>query len=110
MPPLNLDPARTADQLFSDIEAYVDGALGRLGAGERQEELAELHPAIDALCERVKHLRANEAQYFIPRLEALRAQLDVLNDAMQEAKARVGEEIEATHLRQKAINAYSEKK
>ena len=105
----NLDPARTADQLFADIEAYVDEALATLDAGE-YNDLPALRPSIDALCERVKHLRADEAQYFVPRLEALRAQLDVLNDAMQEAKERVAEEIESTHKRQRALSAYLEKK
>ncbi len=101
----DLDPSRSAEALFADIEQYVDEALATLDSG-RYVDLRALHPAVDALCERVKHLRADEAQFFVLKMEALRNQLDTLNDAMQEAKASISDEIRANEQRLKAVRAY----
>lgn len=101
----NIDPSRSAQELADDIEAYIDEAQEIMTHGEIVE-LAELDMFVGTLCERVLHLRADEAQFSIPRFEALHVKLDALQQNMVSVQANIRSELDATNKRQKASRAY----
>lgn len=101
----DLDPARSAHALYADIEAYIVEATRLMDEG-KFVGLDELGVSVDALCNRILNLRADETQQFVLRLEDMRGRIDVLQAAMGLMKNKISDEISVSTKRQKAARAY----
>lgn len=99
------EPAPTPETLIDELTAYLDRADAMLAAGD-YVALGGLDDAVRHLCQRTEAMRVDEAQHLLPALEGLRDRLDVLQQAMEEARQKVGEEIGNSDKRQKATRAY----
>lgn len=107
MPALpDLDPSRTASDLYADLQAYIDEA-NALVAARQPIMLAGLDNAVAALCERIATLDILTAKEFAPKLDGLMAALDGLQANMRALQADVATAINSLGTQKKANRAYN---
>lgn len=101
----NLDSPDDADTLITELTEYLDKAEAMMASGS-YVALGGLDDAVAALCKRMETLRVDEAQHYVPKLEALTVRLDALQAVMSSVRDQVRSEIDASAVRQKASKAY----
>lgn len=107
MPTLpDLDPSRSAQALFDDITAYVDGA-NALVESRDTHMLAGLDDAVEALCARIMALDVMTAKEFAGKLEGLMASITGLQTNMQALQSEVATTINGLGAQKKANRAYT---
>lgn len=107
MPALpNLDPSRSATDLYTDLQAYITQA-NALVTARNPTELAGLDDAVAALCERITKLDILTAKEFAPKLDGLMASLDELQANMRALQADVATAINGLGTQKKANRAYN---
>jgi hypothetical protein len=102
----DLDPNRSAEELFGDIMAYVDAAHA-LVATRNTVNLAGLDVAVDALCQRVMALEAPTAIEYAVELEHLMERIEALQASMVSLQSKVASAINSLGAQKKANRAYS---
>lgn len=102
----NLDPSRSASDLYADIEAYIAQATA-LVAARNPVALAGLDDAVASLCERITQLDILTAKEFAPKLDGLMQALDGLQANMRTLQSEVGTLINGLGKQKKANRAYS---
>lgn len=107
MPALpNLDPSRSAHELYADLQAYIDEA-NALVAARNPTELAGLDDAVAALCERITTLDILTAKEFASKLDGLMTSLDGLQANMRALQTEVATAINGLGKQKKANRAYN---
>ena len=105
----DLDPARSAEQLFGDIMAYVDAANEMLVKRE-PVLLAGLDTAVESLCTRVMELKIEEAKEYAPELEHLMERITQLQTNMVTMQDEIASALKSVSVQQKANLAYNKPK
>jgi hypothetical protein len=101
----SLDPSHSAEQLFTDINAYIDDAQ-KLLAENQIVSLAGLDTVVAALCKRIVGLEHAQGVEYASELKKLLARMGDLQDGMNKAKAEVITAIKTLGKHHKAARAY----
>ena len=100
------DDAKTPEELFAQVEQYIDQVNGII---DRREflELKGLDTFIDYLCKRVVAMDAEEAKRYAAQLNALLAEMNTLGARLEDAKKNVRGEIDQVNKQATAHKAYT---
>ncbi|MFZ4126118.1 MAG: hypothetical protein ACOYJ2_08660 [Rickettsiales bacterium] len=107
IPPIP-DDAKTPDELFAQVEAYIDEVHGII---DRRDflELKGLDDFIDYLCSRVIQLTPDEAKLYGVKLNDLLADMNDLQARIEGAKRDVRAEMNTLAKQSVAAKAYKPK-
>jgi ribosomal protein L22 len=94
------------DEMIEQAHAYVADATSLLAQGE-YSNLSELEPRVKGICEVIQGMRVDQAQVYLPQLEALYAHVDGLKAHMQEHQADIKQEMGGLTYNQRATHAYA---
>jgi ribosomal protein L22 len=94
------------DEMIEQVHAYVADATSLLAQGE-YSNLSELEPRVKVICEVIQGMRVDQAQVYLPQLEALYAHVDGLKAHMQEHQADIKQEMGGLTYNQRATHAYA---
>lgn len=99
------DDAKTPEELFTQVENYIDAVHGII---DRREflELQGLDTFINYLCERVVAMDAEEAKLYAVQLNGLLAEMNTLGARLEESKKDVRGEIDQVNKQAAANKAY----
>jgi hypothetical protein len=106
MPLPELDPSRSAQDLFDDIAAYVDEANALVEARDTVS-LAGLDTAVEALCARIMALDVMAAKDYADKLEGLMHDIDGLQNNMLALQNELATTLNSLGAQKKANRAYS---
>ncbi|MFZ4541353.1 MAG: hypothetical protein ACOYNL_06025 [Rickettsiales bacterium] len=102
----DLDPSRSAKQLFGDIVKYVEEADAMVKAREPLL-LAGLDTAVDALCARIVALPAEEGKKHLAELNQLMGRITALQENMVKLQAEIATTLNSVGKQKKASKAYN---
>lgn len=94
------------DVLIHDLDAYIRTSSELLSNGE-YVELLELENRVEDICERLRQMPVGSAKDYLKQLDNIKAKLDLLQEAMLDHKAQVGDEIQSLAIQKKASHAYA---
>jgi hypothetical protein len=91
--------------LLGDILTYVDQAE-KLLAEKNVEALTTLDTTVDVLCERLASLSVEHAKEYAPEIDHLVERMKTLTTRMQQARDKVGDDMNALTSHHRAARAY----
>lgn len=102
----DIDQLQDPTALVAAIDDYIDEAQRLTGSGE-EVALAGLDSVVDALCNRVVALSAEERRSYASDFEALINRLSALQSSMVTSKEQIAETLKTVSVQRKANRAYA---